>query len=240
MLSGLRSYGDNMRDIAPNHSPSRGTNGNRRSTTPRCRSGRWPSTLTARQKSASRWRASSGPPRASPSASMIAFTAPAEAPEIPSISRRPSSSNWSRTPQVNAPWAPPPCSPRLMGLRRPFRTRPGRRSRRGGVRAVITWVTRFASKIGNIHALPMRGPSTVGHPMWGWDCCNAILIMAVQQGRNTPKTGKVSSCPKLNRPGSRRRPHRRRFSRPRIMTTTSVRPTPWRWPRRCAPNAASA
>ena len=54
-----------------------------------------------------------------------------------------------------------------MGLRRPFRTRPGRRSRRGGVRAVITWVTRFASKIGNIHTLPMRGPSTVGAPNVG-------------------------------------------------------------------------
>ena len=49
-----------------------------------------PSRLAARQKSASRLRASSGPPRASPSATITALTAPAEVPEMPSISIRPS------------------------------------------------------------------------------------------------------------------------------------------------------
>src|SRR2546423_1131622 len=48
---------------------------------------------------------------------MTAFIAPADAPEMPSISNRPSSSNWSSTPQVKAPCAPPPCSARLMRLR---------------------------------------------------------------------------------------------------------------------------
>ena len=51
-----------------------------------------PSKLAARQNSASRCRAASGPPRASPSASMTALTAPADAPEMPSIESRPSSS----------------------------------------------------------------------------------------------------------------------------------------------------
>src|ERR1019366_7886414 len=46
----------------------------------RCRSGRPPPRLAARQKSASRLRASSRPPRASPSARITALTAPAEAP----------------------------------------------------------------------------------------------------------------------------------------------------------------
>src|SRR6478752_4930722 len=55
-------------------------------------------------------------PRASPSASMTALTAPADAPDMPSIVSRPSSSRWSSTPQVNAPSAPPPCSARLMRL----------------------------------------------------------------------------------------------------------------------------
>ena len=82
----------------------------------RCTSGRSPPRLAARQKSASRLRASSGPPRASPSASITALMAPADAPEMPSISSRPSSSRWSSTPQVKAPWAPPPCSARLMRL----------------------------------------------------------------------------------------------------------------------------
>jgi hypothetical protein len=54
--------------------------------------GRSPSMLAARQKSASRVRATSGPPRARPSATITAFIAPAEAPEMPSIANRPSSS----------------------------------------------------------------------------------------------------------------------------------------------------
>ena len=168
MLSGLRSEGESMRDTAPNHRPSRGTKGNSRSTTPRCRSPRWPSTLTARQKSGSRWRASSGPPRVSPSASMTAFTAPAEAPEMPSISRRPSSSSWSSTPHVNAPWAPPPCSARLTGLALPLPARPGGRRRRCGLRGVSAFETRFASRMGNIlgglvgEGAPERGKSAYG------------------------------------------------------------------------------
>src|SRR5258705_2598445 len=39
---------------------------------------------------------------------------PALVPERPSISTRPSSRNLSITPQPNAPWAPPPCSAKLM------------------------------------------------------------------------------------------------------------------------------
>src|SRR5262249_27914932 len=66
--------------------------------------------------SARRLRASSRPPRASPSTSMMALTATADAPEIPSIVSRPSSRRWSSTPQVNAPSAPPPCNARLIRL----------------------------------------------------------------------------------------------------------------------------
>src|SRR5262245_61930330 len=47
---------------------------------------------------------------------MIALTAPADAPDLPSTVSRPSSSRCSITPQVNAPKAPPPCSARLMRL----------------------------------------------------------------------------------------------------------------------------
>src|ERR1700754_4443588 len=39
---------------------------------------------------------------------------PADAPEIPVISSRPSASKWSSTPQVKAPCAPPPWSARLI------------------------------------------------------------------------------------------------------------------------------
>src|SRR5262245_21548494 len=118
ILSGLKSYGDRYRVSAciqrPTGVPSIGQNENRRSTARRCTSGRFPPRLAARQNSVSRLRASSGPPRASPSASMIALTAPADAPDMPSTVRRPSSSRWSITPQVKAPNAPPPCSATLM------------------------------------------------------------------------------------------------------------------------------
>ena len=48
-----------------------------------------------------------------------AFIAPAEVPEMPSKLSQGSSSRRSSTPQVNAPWAPPPCSARSTrtGLR---------------------------------------------------------------------------------------------------------------------------
>ena len=54
-----------------------------RSSTARCGPGRPPPMLAARQKSERRLRASSGPPRASPSASITALTAPAEVPDDP-------------------------------------------------------------------------------------------------------------------------------------------------------------
>jgi hypothetical protein len=45
---------------------------------------------------------------------ITALMAPADAPEIPVISSRPSASRWSSTPQVKAPCAPPPCKARLI------------------------------------------------------------------------------------------------------------------------------
>jgi hypothetical protein len=69
-----------------------------------------------RQKSASRFCASSRPPRHSPSASITALTAPADVPEIPSMLSRSSLRICSSTPQVKAPCAPPPCSARLIRL----------------------------------------------------------------------------------------------------------------------------
>ena len=57
----------------------------------------------ARQKSASRFFASSRPPRMRPSASITAFIAPADVPEIPSMASRSSLKSCSSTPQVNAP-----------------------------------------------------------------------------------------------------------------------------------------
>src|SRR3954463_15272497 len=58
-------------------------------------------------------RASSGPSLARPEASRTALMAPALAPLTASNSRSSSSRRRSSTPQVNAPKAPPPCSPIL-------------------------------------------------------------------------------------------------------------------------------
>jgi len=52
--------------------------------------------------------APSRPPSAEPSASTTALTAPALVAVMPSKASRPSSSRRSSTPQVNAPWLPPP------------------------------------------------------------------------------------------------------------------------------------
>ena len=65
-------------------------------------------------------RAACAPPRARRAPgrrpASTAFIAPAEVPEMPSMSSRSSSSRWSSTPQVKAPCAPPPCRARLMRL----------------------------------------------------------------------------------------------------------------------------
>src|SRR5262245_31567557 len=68
------------------------------------------------QKSASAPIAPSRPPTVRPWASTTAFMAPALVALMPSISNRGSFSRRSRTPQVKAPWAPPPCSARLATL----------------------------------------------------------------------------------------------------------------------------
>src|SRR3984957_5731777 len=94
--------------------PSSGVKDNSRSITVRCKAGRLPLEEAARQNSASRFSASSRPPRVRPSASITAFTAPADVPEMPSMASRSSLKSCSSTPQVKAPWAPPPCSARLM------------------------------------------------------------------------------------------------------------------------------
>src|SRR3984957_13610280 len=94
--------------------PSSGVKDNSRSITVRCKAGRLPLEEAARQKSASRFCASSRPPRVRPSASITAFPAPADVPEMPSMASRSSLRSCSSTPQVKAPWAPPPCSARLM------------------------------------------------------------------------------------------------------------------------------
>ena len=80
-----------------------------RSKMPRCMGVSCPPMLTRCQKASSLARAPSAPPACQPSASAIsAFIAPAEAPEIASMARRPSSSSASSTPQVKAPCEPPP------------------------------------------------------------------------------------------------------------------------------------
>jgi hypothetical protein len=68
------------------------------------------------QNTRRRSRAPSAPPRRQPSASATAFIAPALAPEMAAISSRPSSNRASSTPQVKAPWAPPPCRARFTRL----------------------------------------------------------------------------------------------------------------------------
>jgi hypothetical protein len=65
------------------------------------------------QKSSSAARAPSRPPMVSPWAIATAFIAPELVALTPSTSMRGSWSSRSSTPQVNAPWAPPPWSARL-------------------------------------------------------------------------------------------------------------------------------
>src|SRR6266850_7522854 len=74
---------------------------------------------TRRQKFSRAVRAPAAPPFAWPSTSTAAFIAPADVPEMPSIRSHGSSRSRSNTPQVNAPWEPPPCRARSirMGLR---------------------------------------------------------------------------------------------------------------------------
>jgi hypothetical protein len=72
--------------------------------------------LIRRQNSVSALFAPARPPVAMPDANTVAFIAPALVALTPSISMRSSSSRRSRTPQVKAPCAPPPCKARLRGL----------------------------------------------------------------------------------------------------------------------------
>ena len=67
---------------------------------------------TRRQNCSSAALAPSAPPAAWPLMRTAAFMAPAEVPEMPSISSLGSSKRRSRTPQVKAPCAPPPWSAR--------------------------------------------------------------------------------------------------------------------------------
>src|SRR5262249_13859814 len=64
------------------------------------------------QKASSAARAPSGPPAANPATSTAPFIAPAEVPDMPSMRSQDSSRSRSSTPQVKAPWDPPPCSAR--------------------------------------------------------------------------------------------------------------------------------
>ena len=87
-----------------------------RSTTARCTAGRSPVDERRARNRQAVFVLRSRPPRARPSASITALTAPAEVPETPSTISRSSLSKCSSTPHVNAPCAPPPCSARLMRL----------------------------------------------------------------------------------------------------------------------------
>src|SRR5262249_52710341 len=64
-------------------------------------------------------------------------------------------------------------------------------------------------------------------------------IMAVQQSQKMSKTGKVRAC-RNPKPRERPRIGRPPCSRTPITTTIAAQAMPWRWPRRCARNAASA
>ena len=79
---------------------------------PRCIGLKRDASDTRFQKVSSAALAPSTPPCARPLAITAAFIAPAEVPEMPSICSQGSSSSRSSTPQVKAPWAPPPCRAR--------------------------------------------------------------------------------------------------------------------------------
>src|SRR6185369_578670 len=77
---------------------------------------------TRRQKFSSAVRAPAAPPFAWPSTSTAAFIAPADVPEMPSIRSHGSSRRRSSTPQVKAPWEPPPCRARSIRMGSRLRT----------------------------------------------------------------------------------------------------------------------
>src|SRR5580704_542935 len=167
ILSGLTSYGEKYRDSASNQActgvPSSGVNESNRSITARCSAGRLPLDEAARQNSASRFCASSRPPRVRPSASITAFTAPADVPEIPSMASRSSLSSCSSTPQVKAPCAPPPCSARLMLL---------------GLRAAFCSGARPGNSDESIFIMRLRrsrcGPAAVDRKIGAGDCLRRV------------------------------------------------------------------
>src|SRR5271165_571456 len=113
---GFTSYGDTTRDIrsmatyigeeSSDQRPSSTSSG------PRWNGLKRAASETRRQNVSSASRAPAAPPFAKPSTSTAAFMAPADVPEMPSISSHGSSSRRSSTPQVNAPWEPPPCRAR--------------------------------------------------------------------------------------------------------------------------------
>src|SRR5476649_1417104 len=119
--SGLRIHGVSVRCITSAHSAASESS---RFQVPRNLSNgvRWIGLVNAIapnsvQNALSSARAPSGPFLAQPCMKMTAFMAPALVPLSASISRRPSSTRASRTPQVKAPCDPPPCKARLILLR---------------------------------------------------------------------------------------------------------------------------
>ena len=110
---GFRSYGEKRRDARSKATnigelsivqrPSRISMGPRRK-------GLITAALDTRcQNASSAARPPSAPPSAYPSLKTAAFMDPAEVPEMPSICSQGSCNKRSRTPQVKAPWDPPPC-----------------------------------------------------------------------------------------------------------------------------------
>ena len=79
--------------------------------------GYFPARLTLRQKSCRAFLAPSTLPLAHPEASTAALIAPALVPLIARMSSLGSSNRRSSTPQVKAPWEPPPCKANVMGFR---------------------------------------------------------------------------------------------------------------------------
>ena len=112
----------------------------------------------ASQTAASLARAPARPPSRRPAASATALRAPALAPLAASKAMSSRSSSASSTPQVKAPCAPPPCSPRFRGLQR-RRSAPNTSRVRGRGRTVggVTGATRRRSSLSAKCALPYAG-----------------------------------------------------------------------------------
>src|SRR5262249_35109588 len=104
------------------------------------------------------------------------------------------------TPQVKAPYAPPPCSAKFTGLPRPRPARLGRHNRPRRWPGGRTCDSKFASRMGIILALIAIGELFGSHLMWGryaaaqYENCGSAKRVKCSQNGYGPVMPKAKSA----------------------------------------------